>query len=181
MLNFLLEPLCQTLDLLTEEEALLFSYLSVIVLPLPAIVAAGWQDWKHSEINGWVLLVIMACTFAHALLFINWFIAGIVCIFAYLTFREKEVPWIGQADFVLYAHWFTASFCYTTGSEIMILSSALFLVCIYIYLQVYRDENGKKWHRGKLVPLFPPYTATVVLLAFMQYPISHAIYFPGGV
>lgn len=181
MLDFLLAPLCQFLDLLTEEEALLFSYLSAIVLPLPAFLLAGKQDWKRSEIDGWTLLFIMSCTFAHALLFVSWFVAAVVAIFAYFAFREKEIALIGQADFVLYAHWLTASFCYSTGSGMMICASIIFLVCIYIYLQVYRDADGKKWHRGKMVPLFPPYAATVTLLTVLQYPISKAFYIAGGV
>ena len=176
MLDFLTTALFMQYDILDGYTALLVSYVVVIGIPLPLWIAAGVQDYKTHEIGTPLLVCIMLLTFAHALLFVNPIVAAIILVMAWLAFRQKEIPIIGQADFVLFAHWVSASFCFHSGAGVMLVSSCVFLICIIIYLAVYRDVQGRGWKPKKMVPLFPPYSATVLIMFFVQLPISRLFY-----
>lgn len=179
MIAFLSTPLFEMMNVMNAEDALLWSYITITLIPCPFWLIAGYQDLKRHEISNGICLLIMAVTGVHALLFNGTGVASVVGFLAYLTFREKEVSLVGQADFMMLAHWMTASFVYNTGSGVMLVSSIVFLLCIVVYILVYRTPDGKKWHRGMMMPIIPPYSASVLLMTFYQYPLSRILFYMG--
>ena len=179
MVAFLSTPLLEWLGVLNAEESLLWSYLLVTVLLCPFWVLAGYQDLKRHEIDNWVCLVIMAVIVVHELCFNGVGFMLIALLITYATFREKEIALVGQADFMMAAHWLMAPFTYSTGVGVMLVSSIVFLLCIFVYILVYRTPEGKKWHRGMMMPILPPYAAAVVLLTVYQYPLSRIMFYMG--
>ena len=179
MITFLSTPLYEMLNVMNAEDALLWSYIVITLFLCPFWLLAGYQDLKRHEISNWVCLLIMVTTGIHALAYNGIGVAIAVAILAYLTFREKEIMLVGQADFVMVAHWMTASFVYHTGAGMMFVSSIVFLLCIIVYILVYRTPEGKKWHRGMMMPIIPPYSVTVLLMTFYQYPLSRILFYMG--
>lgn len=178
-MDLLFTPLLYIIGHNLSEGSIMLSCVMTWWVTVPFFVIAGKQDAKRHCIDGVVLLTIHALTMLHALMFINVVVTLVCGVVAYLSFREKEISIIGQADFILLAHWIFSPFCYSTGTGLMVVESFVFLVCLLVYTKTYRDENGKPWHRGKMVPLFPPYTVTVCIMAVLSIPVGLYCYYVG--
>lgn len=175
-MELFLTPLLQFIGVGASALTIAFSCILAWMFPLPFFMIAGRQDKRTHEIDGLVLLVIGILTLMRGILFINLATLLLTGPVLYLTFREKEIPLMGQADFILLEHWILSSFCFGSGELLMVVESVIFLVCLLVYTKTYRDENGKKWKRGKMVPLFPPYVVTVCIMAVVSIPFGILAY-----
>lgn len=176
MIKILATPLLSLLGMGPSDHLFLYAFLLSTVATLPFWLIACEQDYKRNEIDNYLCICIMFATIVHAFLFGCIGLGFVDCLLAYFTFRPKEIALVGQADFMMVAHWVTAPFVMGHGSGVMLVSSVVFLICIFSYLVVYRDKDGKRWHRGKMVPIIPPYAITVVLMCIYQYPVSLLFY-----
>ena len=160
-------------------QSLLWSYVLGTALLTPFWLIAGYQDLRRHDIDTKICLVIMVITAIRSLLFIGTGPFLVVLLLAYFTFREKEIALVGQADFMMLAHWITAPFTFSTGTMVMLVSSVIFLVCIIVYVILYRTPEGKRWHRGMMMPIVPPYAVSVSIMLLYQYPLSRTLFFLG--
>ncbi len=175
-MNIMLTPLLIYMGANMSELLLVISNVIMWSLVAPIFVVAGIQDKRTHTISGSCLVSIYVVTLVHALLFVNVLLTVIVLVLGIFAFRNKEIALVGQADFVLLAHWLTASLCFGGGDVMMVVSSVVLLICIFVYIAVYRDEKGRRWHHGKMVPIFPPYAASVVLMALISIPLGLHLY-----
>lgn len=178
-MEYLCTPLLQFFGVGVSEIVVAISCVLAWVVPLPLFIKAGKQDKQTHEIDGVVLLAIGLVSTLHCLLFIGLLATAAMGVVMYFCFRKKEIPIFGQADFILLGHWLSSSFCYDTGEGLMIVESFIFLIALGVYTQTYRDKDGNPWERGKMVPLFPPYTTTVVIMVFLSIPVGILCYYWG--
>ncbi len=180
MLDFLLNGVAVYFCWADVETLFLSSYLLGAICIAPLWVWAGLQDWRRHEVSGYVCLAITLLTALHAILFGGWHCFLIVVVCAYFTFRSKEVKLVGQADFVMFGHWLTIyRTVHGSGVWMFVAASLIFLVCLIVYIFIYKDRDGKRWHPGKMVPLLPPYAVAVVLTALIQWPLSYKLFWMG--
>lgn len=145
------------------------------MLPLPFWLLAAKQDYKTCEVSGYLCIIISILNLLYACLFTNLLSVIIILIFIYFTFRNKELPLFGQADFLILGSWLFSSFTPTSGDGLMLLHSFIFLFALIFYCAIYKDKDGNRWQRGKMIPMLPPYAVSLALIAIVRYPIS--IYF----
>lgn len=180
MLEFLSQGVADYFMWLNLDTLLLLSYLVGTVLPMFLWVAAGFQDWKTHEVSGYVCAAVLALCAVHAAIFSGWFYVLVTAVCAYFTFRSKEIKLIGQADFVMFAHWTTAYMTVQrSGVAIFLIASVIFLIAIFVYTRVYRDKDGNKWRRGMMVPIIPPYTVSVCVMTLIQWPLQRFLFWRG--
>ncbi len=179
MLDFFTTPILSYIVSISPYEAIGWSCIWSTGICLPFWIIAGVQDWKHHEVSGWVCLCIFITLFSHALFMSGIFNAMFVALLAYFTFREKELKYFGQADFAIFAHWWTAYFCYHEGFMQVFCVSLVFLLTLGVYILIYKDENGERWHHGKMMPMIPPYAVTCVICAVARYPIAIRFFYQG--
>lgn len=180
MLDFLANGLLVYYAVTDVQTLITLGYVFGSVVQLPFWIVAGVQDWKSHEIDDWVCKVIMFLTALHAVLFAGWgqFFVTLVC--AFFVFREKEIELIGQADFVMFAHWLTVYWtAHCSGCGMFVVASLIFLLCLVLYMAVYKDKNGKRWRRGMMVPVLPPYSVSVVVSTILQYKLGLYFFWEG--
>lgn len=180
MADFFLNGLASYYCWADVETLMFWSFIVGAALPTPLWVIAGVQDWRCHEVSGYVCVGIMLCLAAHAIFFTGWLYLAIIAFCAYIAFRDKEIALVGQADFVMLAHWITAHMTvHNSGVGVFMMASLLFLVCLLVYMLIYRDKDRKRWHRGMMVPVIPPYAVSVVLLALVEWPLSRSMFWKG--
>lgn len=180
MLEFLSQGLVEYFKFLDARGVLYGAFIVGTLLALPLWTVAGYQDWRKQEVSGYVCLSIMVITGLYALLFAGWLHVLVVTVCAYFAFRTKEFKLIGQADFVLFAHWITVYINAYSGYGLYLLASIIFLACLLGYTLIYRDQEGRRWHRGMMVPIIPPYAVSVWVTAIVYIPLGPYLYLLGG-